>query len=122
MTRVNQLVQNPTEKMLVKAQETARYQTFTTPLKKTGRAIQRIFEDHPLLKVVVPFLRTMTDIFKYTVGERTVFALLSKEVRDNLSGKNGPVAQDTQMSRFIMGTAVSITGIYLASRGLITGS
>ncbi|MEK6852632.1 MAG: hypothetical protein AABX59_02015, partial [Nanoarchaeota archaeon] len=48
--RVVELHQNPTDAMKKKAQETARYQTFTTPLKETGRAIQRMFERHPILK------------------------------------------------------------------------
>jgi hypothetical protein len=118
--RVTSLSMNPTEAMLEEARKNAVYQTFQKQLGPTGRAIQQFANSHPLAKIVVPFIRTPTNLIKYA-GERTPLGLFSQEVRANLSGVNGAAARDTQIARMAMGTAVGVSVMALAAQGLITG-
>lgn len=118
--RVAELSMSPTEEMVTHAKGVAEYQTFQNPLGKIGRAIQNFSNTHPLVKVILPFVRTPLNLLKYA-GERTPLGLFSSEVRDNLSGKNGAVARDTQIARITLGTMVGVSMYEMASQGLITG-
>lgn len=118
--RVAELSLNPTDEMIDAAKKVAEYQTFQTPLGKFGRSLQAISNAHPLLKVVLPFIRTPLNLLKYA-SERTPLGLFAQEVRDNLAGKNGAVARDTQLARMTLGTMVGVAAFEMASQGLITG-
>lgn len=118
--RVADIVLNPSEDMMKQAAQAAKYQTFTKDLGKTGKAIQRFANSHPLLKFVIPFIRTPTNIVKYA-GERTPFGLLSSAVRENLSGRNGTVARDQQISRMALGSSIGLATIMMAQKGQVTG-
>lgn len=116
--RAAELIANPTPKMMDAAHATARYVTFTKPLGEAGSAVQKIANTHPAFRVVMPFIRTPTNIVKFA-GERTPFALLSKTVRDTIA-KGGPEA-DIQLARLAVGTSVGAYVTYLAAEGKITG-
>jgi hypothetical protein len=118
--RVAELSANPTEEMIAAAKKVAEYQTFQTPLGNVGRSVQNFSNSHILAKLVVPFVRTPINLLKYA-GERSPLGVFSREVRDNLSGKNGAVARDTQIARITLGTMVGVAAIEMASQGLITG-
>lgn len=118
--RVAELRARPTEEMMEAARNTATKQTFTNPLGKFGRSIQQAARDVPALRVVVPFIRTPTNIVKFA-AERSPLAPLFKEVRANLKGENGAIAKDQQIARIGMGSVVSATAAYMAAEGLITG-
>ena len=118
--RVAELVMSPTEEMVANAKKVADYQTFQNQLGKVGRAISAFSNSHPLAKMVVPFVRTPLNLLKYA-GERSPLAILGQEARDNLAGKNGAAARDTQIARIALGTFVGITAFQMASSGQITG-
>jgi len=118
--RVAELSMTPTEEMITHAKAAAEYQTFQTPLGKVGRSVQNFANSHLLAKFVVPFVRTPLNLLKYA-GERSPLGVFSQEVRDNLSGKNGGVARDTQIARITLGTMVGVAAYEMASQGLITG-
>jgi GNAT superfamily N-acetyltransferase len=118
--RVAELSMSPTEEMMGKAKDVADYQTFQTPLGKVGRSVQTLANSHMAVKFIIPFVRTPLNLLKYA-SERTPLGLFSAEVRDNLAGKNGTVASDTQVSRIALGTAVGVATYGLATQGLITG-
>lgn len=119
-TRMAQLAMNPTEEMATAAQKHADYQTFTNTLGETGRALQQFANSHVLAKMVLPFVRTPLNLLKYA-SERTPLGAFSREVRANLSGANGKIAQDTQIARMAIGTGLGITAMALADQGYITG-
>jgi hypothetical protein len=119
--RVADIISNPSDKQLQAAREAASYQTFTRSLGPLGRSIQSFANAHPLAKVVIPFIRTPTNILKYAF-ERTPFGLVSKDIRANLSGVNGPVARDTQLARLTMGTMLGTAFIGMALEDTVTGS
>jgi hypothetical protein len=118
--RVAELSMSPTEEMALHAKEVADYQTFQTPLGKVGRSVQNFANSHMLAKFIIPFVRTPLNLLKYA-GERTPLGLFAEEVRDNISGKNGAVARDTQIARITLGTMIGVATYELASQGLITG-
>jgi len=118
--RMAEILQNPSEETMKQAVKAAEYQTFTNSLGPTGRAIQNFANSHVLAKFVVPFVRTPANILKYA-GERTPIGFLSREVRDNLSGKNGTIARDTQMARMAIGTTIATAFAWQALQGNITG-
>lgn len=119
--RLADIVLNPSEEVMKQTKEAAEYQTFTNTLGDTGRALQSLANSHPLMKLIIPFIRTPTNILKYA-GERTPLGLFSAEVRDNLAGKNGKVMQDTQIARISLGTSVGVASFALADQGLLTGN
>lgn len=118
--RVAEIVANPTDDMLDAARKNADYQTFTKELGKMGRSAQEFTNSHPAVKVIVPFMRTPTNILKFA-GERTALSPLSTEVRAALRGDFGGAAMDQQIARITMGTGVGIAVATLAAEGLITG-
>jgi hypothetical protein len=112
--RIADLIENPPQPMVESARSHAAYQTFSNPLGPFGSRVQTAINQSVLAKVIVPFMRTPINLVKYA-AERTPFGLLSREMRDNLTGKNGAIAQDTQLARLALGSAVMISVAGLAS-------
>ena len=116
--RIDELRRNPTDEMLEAAANRAREQTFTKPLGPLGASVTKVLDSTPGGRIIVPFIRTPTNIIKFA-GERSPFAPLMKDVRKNL--KAGGAARDEQLARMVMGSAVSTTAAYYAAQGVITG-
>ena len=119
--RVAGLLQDPEFLKRVKplADEFADYQTFTKPLGEAGGAMVAFRDSHPAAKLVVPFLRTPINIFKY-VGERTPFLnRLSSEVRADVAA--GGARADMARAKVQLGGMVMASTAVLASSGYITG-
>ena len=119
--RVAALINDPDFLKRVKplADEFADYQTFTKQLGETGSAIAAFRDSHPAAKLVLPFLRTPVNIFKY-VGERTPFLnRLSSEVRADLAA--GGARADLARAKVQLGGMVMASTTVLASSGYITG-
>lgn len=119
--RVADLVQNPTDDMIESANKYAQTITFQNPLGEVGNKVLGLSNAHPLAKVVLPFVRTPINIVKFA-GKRTPLGVLSKEVRDNIKGKNGAIARDQELARIGFGSMVATATVSLAAEGLITGS
>jgi len=117
--RMNWLRSNPTDGMIAAAEQFAEYQTFQRQLGGFGAGIVRFADSHPILRVILPFIRTPTNIFKYA-AERSPLGLASREVRQGLTSGNAAI-RDTQMSRMVLGNMVGIGAGYLALQGFITG-
>lgn len=74
------------------------------------------------LKFIDPFVHIGANVINKAVIERTPLGILSSELRADLMGKNGNIAQDTAMARMLVGTALSVAFGSLAAEGYITGS
>ncbi|MEI6283191.1 MAG: hypothetical protein WCP82_10855, partial [Alphaproteobacteria bacterium] len=125
--RVASLKNTPTAPMMQEAVDFSRYQTFNRDLGDIGRKLQSFIGSHPGLKFIAPFIRTPTNVFKYSM-ERTPFALgslvtgrVGAEVRANLLGERGAIARDQQLARIAVGSSVMLAGYFLAASGEITG-
>lgn len=118
--RIADLLENPTQAMHDAAQDFADYQTFQNELGKAGKSVQQFANTHPLLKLLIPFVRTPVNILKYA-GERTPLSLFSKEVRKTIAGVYGDIPRDEQISRLTLGSLISVSALGLAAKGHITG-
>jgi hypothetical protein len=120
-TRVATLVQDSDFLARVKpiADEFAEYQTFTNALGETGSAIAAFRDSHPAAKIIIPFLRTPTNIFKY-IGHRTPYLNRAfSEVRADLAA--GGARADLARSRVQLGGMVMSSFAILAASGYVTG-
>jgi hypothetical protein len=74
------------------------------------------------LGFIDPFVHISSNIMNRAVIQGSPVGLLSAKMRADLSGANGPLAQDMATGRMVMGTSLSIVGGGLAMEGLITPS
>ena len=121
-TRVADLTMNPTQEMM----DAAITQASETSLMGKGgnliNALSQFTNKVRLLKFIMPFVRVGGNITRQALLERTALGFIDQGIRDNLLGRNGAVAQDTQIGRIAVGSAIGATTIGMAAQGLITGS
>jgi hypothetical protein len=124
--RVGELWQNPTLDMMNAAGHEATEATlmgkggeFTQALAKLTNA--RVF-GFKLGKFIDPFVRISANIIEQTLVARTPLGILAPEIRADLMGRNGNIAQDTAQARMLVGTALAATFGGLAASGYASGS
>ena len=129
--RYQEIIKNPPENIQIAAINAARYQTFTNNLKdlqlqsvgnlgiaaETARNQTGIFGG--LVKVVIPFVRTPTNIMSYTL-ERTPLALISRNVRADIAA--GGARKDLALAKIATGSMIMMGASMLAQSGSITGA
>ena len=76
----------------------------------------------PVLKFIDPFVHIAANIIDQTIVHRTPVGLLSSEIRADLLGHNGNVAQDMAQARMLVGSTLAMTFGGLAAQGMMTGS
>lgn len=120
LNRVQQIVSDPTEAMMNKAIRQGEIQTFTNPLGSLGQTVTLALNKVPFGagRVVVPFIRTPTNIIKFA-AKRTPLGLAAKSVRDDI--RKGGAEGDLAMARIAVGTGLSAAAYTLALDGVITG-
>lgn len=116
--RSAELAANPTEEMLAEAFDYARYVTFQRPTGSFGQGVMRWKQDMPLLALVVPFVRTPTNLLKYAV-ERSPLAPLLKEWRADYAA--GGAKRDLALARAFVGSGIGASIMLWAGDGKITG-
>lgn len=113
------LSNEPNAVMKADALDFANYSTFTRELGTTGKAMQRIIARNSELRFVVPFIKTPTNIFKFTY-EHTPLAYLSSNVRKELEA--GGARKALALSKIGFGTSLMMISADWAQNGLITGA
>lgn len=103
--------------------------TFSEALKREdgfvssiGASLQRVASDVPAIKLILPFIRTPTNILNEFVAMTPGLNLTLKSYRERLFGKRG--AQEAAMARgeMLLGSA-AYTGLGMAAAmGVITGT
>ena len=117
--RITEVLADPPENIRLAAQNAARYQTYTNELGRAGKAVQTALREVPVLRLIVPFFRTGTNIAK-AVQERTPLAFLSKRFYGEISA--GGARRDIALARLSAGSMMMATFATLASQGYITGA
>jgi hypothetical protein len=117
--RITSIIADPPETLKLEAVDAAAYQTFTNPLGRLGKQYQSAIRMTPGGRYVVPFIRTPTNIMKYTL-ERTPLALLSKNIRADIKA-GGPRGAEA-MARITMGSMVMMVIADMTAEGTITGA
>jgi endonuclease YncB( thermonuclease family) len=117
--RIADLLNNPPDDMLEKAFDYARYITFQRPLTGIPESLSQLTQKHPMLKFIVPFVRTPTNLMKFAV-ERSPMAPLLKEWRADVVA--GGARRDLALAKAMVGTGFGMWMADLARQGVITGS
>ncbi|MBE7185479.1 MAG: hypothetical protein INR68_13870 [Methylobacterium mesophilicum] len=110
--------------------EQARTVTFTNDLKAStlfgkrtlGENFQRWSEDLPALRLIMPFIRTPTNIMRFAWNRTPGLNMLRNQYFRDFAGKNGPEARAQAQAMMATGTALWATAISYASDGTITGA
>ena len=101
------------------ALEVGRYQTFTNKVGEVGRAVNSINRAIPLVRFMLPFVRTPVNIVKYA-AERTPFGFSMQRYKDAIA--KGGAEKDVAQAKIIMGTSTMLGVGLLANSGLISGA
>lgn len=129
--RTADLRQNPTEEMMEGARTKATDQTL---MGQGGAFIEKLsalfnwapkipgLGETPVLKFIDPFVHIAANVMDQSLVKRTPLGLLSGEVRADLAGVNGNIAQDTAAAKMLVGTAIGTLFGGLAAQGLVSGS
>lgn len=122
-SRIQDILSNPPDTLKAEALDMAHYQTFTTPLSGSARqalgGIQKNPFIGPIFRIVVPFVRTPTNIMKYSF-ERTPLAYLSGSIRADIAAGGARAAQ--AHARVAMGSMIMLTVADMTAEGTITGA
>jgi hypothetical protein len=73
-------------------------------------------------KYIAPFVRTPSNILKEAVRMTPGAGLMIKQVRDDISGKNGPQARATMYGRWLVGSAVYSAVVLATAAGKMGGA
>lgn len=117
-TRMQEIIDHPPDDVHLAAQDYARYQTFTKPLGEFGRGIQLAVNSKPAARVVLPFIRTPGNIFKYTL-ERTPLSPMMTQTQADIAA--GGARRDLAIARIGLGTGVMAMAAEMAADGILTG-
>lgn len=122
--RYKELVDNPTESIRIDAADAALMQTFTNEPGAFGKAIMGLRNAggsnnwmNPAF-LVLPFVRTPVNIARYAF-ERSPFAPLVSQWRADIAA--GGARADLALARMSTGTAIMLTAMDLADKGLVSG-
>ena len=119
VARAAELSANPTKEMMGEANNYARYLTFQDPMGPIGRGVMQVTSAVPILKVVVPFVRTPLNLMKQTV-ERSPFAFVLKSWREDV--RAGGVRGDLALAKAAVGSGYGLAIALAAQQGNITGA
>lgn len=115
---LKQTLENPSDELLAKAENQAKEIVYQ---EKTGEMIQAISKgvnQIPGGRYIVPFINTMANITRQTLGERTPAAFLRKKFYEDVTA-GGSRAQ-LAMTKMSMGTGILGLGFMLAENGALT--
>lgn len=87
-----------------------------------GATASQFTNNYPLAKIVVPFIKTPSNLFRFGIKLTPGLNLLQKEYLNSLRGAHGPVGQATAMGEMAMGIMLLSAGVQLRLADRITGS
>lgn len=111
-------IADPDLELRTLARESGKYQTFTKQLHGLPAHVQRALAEHPMMRLVIPFVRTPWNIVEYA-AERTPVGWMFKNYRQQWAA--GGATRDMVAGRTLAGTAIMGAGVTLAAQGYFTG-
>lgn len=117
--RLTELRNDVPEEILLRAEDTARYATFTKEPGKITKNFARFVNSVPGGRYLIPFINTPSNLFNASI-ERTPFAPLQKQFRDAVR-RGGPDAS-IAMTKMTMGMSLMSMSMSKTFDGDITGS
>lgn len=116
--RMAELVADPPEQIRLDATEAALGNTFTNTPGRFGQGVMRLVSNHPALRLIVPFVRTPVNLFRFS-AERSPAAPVVRQWRADIAA--GGARRDLALSRMAAGTAIMMVALDMAQSGQITG-
>lgn len=88
-----------------------------------GRQVQSAVanDDTRMLRLILPFVKTPTNVIRYAIKMTPGLNLLQTEYRQMISGKFGKEAQAQAIGQASMGALFMGSAAFLSSQGMITG-
>lgn len=130
--RIGELRQNPSEDMMQSFVHEATELTLMGQGSEFTKAMSKLTNvklDLPfigetqVLKFIDPFVHISSNVIDQSIVQRTPLGLImSPELRRDILGQNGNIAQDKAMARMLVGSAMSIGFGALAAQGYASGS
>lgn len=128
--RIAGIIHSPPENIKLAAVDASRYQTFTNALDDTkigtvgelgkfGESLRRGKKIGPYARVIIPFVRTPTNIASYAL-ERTPLAFVSRSVREDIAA--GGARRDLALGKIAVGSTIMAISSDMAMQGQITGN
>jgi hypothetical protein len=117
---IHEIRQLPPDEVRVGALEFARYQTFQTDLGTVGKSVQNIVNKVPTLRLILPFVKTPTNLLKQSFERFPGAAALLSESRAEWA--KGGAARDMVIAKQAMGAAYMGAIWWAVQSGAITGS
>jgi hypothetical protein len=128
--RAIEIINNPPENIKMAAVNAGRYQTFTNSLSETrikgigeigqmGEAARRKKTVGPYARVIIPFVRTPTNIMSF-MFERTPLAPLSRSIREEIAA--GGARRDLALGKIVTGSTIMAVAADLTLSGQVTGA
>lgn len=129
--RIGEIETDPTLEQMAEARGTA---TELTLMGKGGKMTQALTHltnveaKLPLigpikfLKFIDPFVHISSNVIEQSILQRTPVGLLAPQIRAELMGANGKLAQDMAIARMAAGSALAVAIGSLAAEGLASGS
>lgn len=117
---IENLVANPTPKMRNEARQFAAVNTFQNDMNKIGSALSQLSAAHPMIKLIMPFVRTPSNIAKWTIHHTPGLAHMSEAYRTAM--KKGGAEADLAQAKMAMGGLITMFMVGLAATDQITGS
>lgn len=118
-SRMADIIADPSEAIRMESTSAAAYQTFTSQPGKLTKKLSSIINQYPVLRFIMPFVNTPSNILTFTF-ERTPLAPLTSRYRNAIA--EGGAKADIALSRMALGTASILYATDLAMRGQVTGS
>lgn len=106
-----------------KALREAQIATFQQELlpDSLGKSLQTLASRHPGFRLMVPFIKTPTNVMRYGWKMTPGLNMLQTEFREALSGMHGAEAKASAVGQMTMGMLFMGTAAYAVSQGNITG-
>jgi hypothetical protein len=98
----------------------AQESTYTQDLTGLFKMMQDIVNEYPILRQIVPFVRTPVNLM-LNIVDRTPLGLIRKEYRNNFLGRNGASKMAQARGQMVTGTALIVYASMLYREGYITG-
>ncbi|HWL80108.1 MAG TPA: hypothetical protein VNR89_04085 [Roseomonas sp.] len=86
-----------------------------------GESLQKLAGNHPGLTLILPFIRTPTNIIRFAADRTPGLNMLRTQFRNDLLGRNGAEARGAAAAKMATGGALWATAMTYAFDGTVTG-
>lgn len=110
-SRIQELVTSPTDGMKTRAELVAKEHTFTSEPGPLAKGIIKTLSHVPLLRLLVPFVSTPTNLAKYQIQRTPIGLFAPRNVKDLVKGGIG---RDEAIARLGVGGMMSVGAVMAA--------